>query len=367
MTSPTDIFELLDVETREDSYSSLLVQVLDHSHRLCARLLDLAFGPAGRPPGAPKILLRRKLGRYGVVDIALLGPPNADPPWVAFVETKIYSTEHRDQTQRYWDHCSALVGPRGRVGGVFLTIDGAMPVCPQTKPLKHCELAVWVDEYKSDFQSHPALSLAAEAYVRRARAPEPVAADTTPLTSLRKPPWGLISPLASIAVLGKALLKGTAEPNAWTFNPVWIQGKGHANPGLVFWRLGWRGQPMTDKRWTTENYNVHLEFALTPEPPWSLKLHFETEPYLPQKRLRSVADHRRYELMRDDFRRTLHASIANIPGWKATGHELQVAAFKPNLGPEATVAHLRDRLGPAMSAVVAHIDETLASARRRAS
>ena len=362
-----DIFKVLDIETREDSYSSLLVHLLEHSPNLRSHLQDLAFGPAARPDGTPKIHLRRKIGKHDIADITLQGPATANPPWIMFVEMKIYSTEHGDQTQRYWDACSTLVGTGGRVGGIFLTIEGTTPVCPHAKPLKHHDLAVWLDEHKSDFQDHPVLSLAADAYARRARAPKPSVVDTTALMTLRKPPWGLISPRASVVVLGEVVLNGLTEPKAWEFSPVWIQGKGHANPGLVFWRSGWRGTPMIDKRWTAENYNIHLELELAPEPPWSLKLHFETEPYLPQKRLKSVTGHGLYELMRKEFRRTLHAAIADVPGWKGTGHELQIAAFKIDLGPEATVAHLRDRLAPAMSAVAGRVGEALASARRRAS
>ena len=283
-----------------------------------------------------------------------------------FVETKIYSTEHGDQTQNYYNACSTLVGTQGRVGGLFLTIEGTAPTCPQVKPLTHRELARWLDSNQSVFQDDPVLSLATHAYIRRALASGPDASDTTPLTSLRQPHWGLIPPLAGATTLGTALL-GALEPGTWRFEPVWIQGKGHANPGLVFWRQGWRGTPMTDERWTTENYNIHLEFELTPEPPWSLKLHFETLPYRAQKHLKSIKGHGRYEQMLKEFRRTLHASIADLPGWKGTGHELQIAVFKADLDSKATVAALRDRLKAAMSNIIGHVDAALARAREKTS
>ena len=81
--NPVDIFELLDIETREDTYSRLIVHLLGHSIGLRQRLLDHAFGN-GAPRAAPgdRITLRHTLpGDAGIVDIFLQAPADSADRW----------------------------------------------------------------------------------------------------------------------------------------------------------------------------------------------------------------------------------------------------------------------------------------------
>jgi hypothetical protein len=359
-----DIFELLDIETREDTYSRLLVHLLRHSVGLRRRVLEHAFGPEHPPAEPAEVDLRYGLPNpAGIVDIFLRNSDSSTGRWAMFIESKLYTGEHGEQTKRYWNACKALAGPNGRSAGIFLTIGGDRPVCPHVVPLTHRELTTWIAEHLSDIPERSAMHFAAEGYITRAQAPLPQATDETRYGVLLEQSWGLVPRLAGVSALGAAMYAGM--PGEWSHNAIWIQGKGHANPGLQFWQPGWWGPELTGDRWTPENINVHLEMELNDQATWRLKLHFETEPYHTLGEIDELHNAAGFARMRDAFRAALHARAADLPGWKMSSYPLQIAAF-PVYVPDPTVAHLREVLAPAMAAIAPHVHEALASARKAA-
>lgn len=364
LNNAPDIFELLDIETREDTYSILLVHLLRHSGGLRRRILAHAFGPDHPYAEFTEVTPRYTLpGNAGIVDIFLCPPGSPAGSWAMFIESKLYSGEHGEQTRRYFDATKALVSPEGRSAGIFLTIAGEDPSCPHVKPLKHRELTGWIAEHLADVPEHSAMRFAAEGYIARAQAPLPEASDKTRYATLLEQSWGLVPRLAGVSALGAALYSGL--PGGWTHNPISIQGKGHANPGLQFHQPGWWGVELTDNHWTPANINVHLEIELDDRATWRLKLHFETEPYLTLGDIDELENAAGFARMRDAFRAAIHARAADLPGWKMSNYPLQIAAFPVHV-PDSTVARLRERLAPAMAAIAPRVDEALASARKAA-
>ncbi|MCY1062779.1 PD-(D/E)XK nuclease family protein [Nannocystis sp. SCPEA4] len=363
MTAPLlhspDIFELLDIEAREDTYSRLLVNLLQHSVGLRRRVLAHGFRTDPPPAESVDITLRHGLGEAGTVDVLLRDPAGH---WVIFIESKLFSAEHGGQTRRYWKACEELVAPNGRTAGIFLTIAGDPSSHSPVVPLTHRELTAWIAEHSGDFQPHRPLGIAAEAYVQRAQAPLPVAADACVVQTLLRPAWGLVPRLAGVAALGAALHRGL--PGGWTHDAITIQGKGHANPGLQFWQPGWWGTWTANDRWTSDNYNIHLEIELTDGAPWRLKLHFETEPYHTLTELKALAGHADFAVMRDAFRASLQAQAGRLPRWKMSNYPFQIAKFNLDVGPEATVDQLREHLAPALAEIAPHIHTALAAAKQ---
>lgn len=365
MTTPStspDIFEILDIEEREDTYSRLLVHILERSPGLRKRLLQHAFGDHAPSADPATVTLRHHLGDAGVVDILMLGPKDAPRPWALFIESKLFSGEHSNQTEKYLAAVQAMVAPNNQASGIFLTIAGDSAQAPEVKPLTHRELTGWILEHMTDFREHPALCIAAEAYARRAQVPLPERAEgDTAVRSLLKPMWGLVPHLAGVSALGAALRHGLS--GEWMHTAIWIQGRGHANPGLQFWQPVWCGTEIVEPRWTPDNIFVHLEIELTESPPWRLKVHFETEPYYTQGELQGLQNHAGFAAMRDVFRATLHAQTAQIPQWKLTNYRLQSAIIDAPVGPDATVAQLHAHFAPAMSAIAPCITHALTQAR----
>lgn len=356
--SPTDpdIFCILDIEDREDSYSSLLVHLLHASARLRARVLAHAF-PADPPsPEHATVELRKKLTDHDIVDV-LLGSDHPDSRWRLFIESKLFSGEHGEQTRRYLEACRQQAAPNGRAAGIFLTLHGKGGSSAETQPLTHRELTRWIEEYLPDFAARPILQLAARAYIARAQVPLPEAPDTKPVFDLLEQPAGLVPHLAGTDALGTAIKRGLPDP--WQHAAIWIQGHGHANPGLQFWRPSWRGTELTGTCWTPDNVFAHLEIELTEWPPWRLKLHFETEPYLTQAEINSLDGHAEFVKMREAFRTAVHTGLGASTTWRRSNYALQTAAFKftPKLG--LTVDDLRTTLVPAIVEIAPVVEAAL--------
>lgn len=66
------------------------------------------------------------------VDITITGPG-----FILAIENKVWSQEHGDQTQTYWDWIEPM---RCLRGGLFLSPSGMMPACSQFKPVSYLEL-----------------------------------------------------------------------------------------------------------------------------------------------------------------------------------------------------------------------------------
>lgn len=361
--STADVFELLGSVERENAYTSLIAYLLKASEPLRARLIQEAFGRPTPPASAFTVERQVSLDPNSTIDILLEAIDPSGKRWALFVEAKIHASEQGDQTPRYVTACVKRVGGPDRVAGVFLTLTGAPARQTGVPALKHSELAAWVDACATDFSVNPALQAAAAHYVTRARAPLPNADDSTPVRKLLERREGLIPRLAGADALAAACTPGPSGPwEAWS---VWIQGRGHANPGLVFRLLNWVGTGKLETKWTPDNYNLHLEVELIYTKDWRLKLHFETNPYLPQRKLNNIEGWQQFIALRDKFREILAHKIAAVPGWKLKGKKLQVAVHKLALGPDPTVGQFRAALTPALQAIAPIVSSVLAKARQK--
>lgn len=362
LESPTsaDVFEIFGITERENAYTSLLAYLLKASVVLTEHVLKLGFS---EPPPALELAVHRQcaLNPSSIVDILLEGKDASGQRWALFIETKVHSAEFGDQTERYYAACQERVGAAGRVGGLLLTLEGEPALCKHVRPLKHCDLAVQVDARAADFAVNSLLQQAAAAYVTRALVPAPKAHDHTPLTQLLARHDGLVPRLAGANALANVLTAGI--PGGWLASTVWIQGRGHANPGLLLRQDGWEGPSITGNRVTRKNYNLHLELELTESPSWRLKLHFETQPYLPQRALVKLDGHAKFIKLRETFRSLLAEKLGASSGWKAKGRKLQIAIFQLPVARGATVAQLRDALAPALEHIAPRVAGALAAAR----
>ncbi len=352
-----DVFEFLGVKERENSYTRLLAYLLKASPGLCDRLIKRAFGTPVLPAAAFSIECQTGLDPENIPDLLLKGTDEAGMRWILFVETKVHASEDKEQTARYHAACVGRVGSAERVGGVFLTLKGEDPEPGKVRGLSHKDLANWLDDHSADFSVNPMLQGAAAAYVARARVEPPVAKDDTRLRTLLERRDGLIPRLAGAEAIAAACATRLPDWESWA---VTIQGRGHANPGLLFRQAGWLGPKELGKKWTRGNYNLHIEIELTSGAAWRMKLHLETEPYLPQRKLATIAGHEKFTEMRDRFRKLLAEKLDPSSGWKPRGRKLQIATYKLPIGPESTVAELHATLAPALKCIAPLVSSALA-------
>lgn len=358
----SDIYELLGVKNREDTFTSLLAYLITASPDLGSKLRNLAF-VADPPEGSYTVHRQAHIAKGDIADILLSSKDAAGTRWEMFIETKVHSSEHGDQTVRYYRACTARVLAGGRVGGILLTLSGDGAKETRVPSLTHRRLADWIDEFSSDFEKYPVLKLAAEAYVQRARVPLPVAKADSALKTLLNPPYGLVPRLAGAETLGKEC--DHAFGNAWGTQVVWIQGRGHGHPGLLLRQAGWLGKPLKENgQWQAENFNIHLEIALVEAAKWRLKLHFETNPYFTKRELKKIANSSAFFVMRDAFRATLKPELEKSSGWKVKGKDLQIAVFDLSVNHDATVAEFIKALMPELAYMGPRVQAALAKARK---
>lgn len=358
-----DVFEIFSITERENSYTSLLAYLLAASERLREQLIRRAFD--GPTPLAGSFTVERQaaLDPRSIADVLLQATDASGARWELFIEAKVHASEQGDQTPRYYKACVKRTGSPARVGGLFLTLSGTPPLqYPQVRPLIHRELADWINDVTADFCTNIVLQNAATAYVARAHVPVPKAEDSTPIQTLLSRQEGLVPRLAGADVLATACTAGL--PDAWEAWSVLIQGRGHASPGLVFRLPDWLGPAELGLLWTSDNYNLHLEVELNDTAVRRLKLHFETNPYLPQRKLNAIAGSQEFAAMRERFRKLLSNKLADAPGWKMKGKKLQVAVYTLPLGASPTVGQFRDVVTPALRSIAPLVSKALSKARK---
>lgn len=356
-----DVYEILGVKEREDTYTSVIGYLLHASAAFEGELRRYAFRDAPIPIGQHTVRRQARVGKGNILDLLVEGQ-EAGKRWCYFVETKVHASEHGDQTERYYKACEVHVAPNGRVGGVFLTLTGTNARESRVRPLKHRELAGWINGASADFQAHDVLASAARAYVDRARVDPSKAELSTSIASLLERTYGLVPRTAGTEAIREVCEQQLGSD--WKLQVVWIQGRGQGNPGLLLRRVGWSGTCMKDGGpWEPENVDIHLEISVVEAQVWNLKLHFESSPYLPERVLKTMLGSDAFDEMRGRFRIALKQQLASSVLWNARGTKLQVAVHKLAAGQNSTVGQLLAALKPALADIFPRVETALDQAR----
>lgn len=350
-----DIFELLDVPRREDTYSAVLSAALRVSPSLRRQLLGTAWAS---PPALEPVDIRFRHGvEGGIVDILLDGKDQEGQRWILFIENKIDAKESvraskRGQTEDYLRAARALAGHPSRAAGIFLTLTGERAIAEGVTSISHRALAEAMNGAIRDFDASPELALAVSTYVRRATVSEPAVVGM-PYAALLEPVAGLRPQLSRAQAFGELVAR---QVPALTPTAISIQGVGHSNPGIQFRAAGWGGPRMDANRWARANVDLHFELELLSQPA-PLKLHLETSPYRTAKELASVANVSQFDDLSASFRKALHQGLPR--GWKGTNYRLQAATWSPpHPWTGATSVELvAEQYGRALSGMWEHADD----------
>lgn len=354
--NPADIFDLLAVPRREDSYSSVIVHALRASSAFRARLLE--FGFPGRAPElqSVEVELRRGLGS-GIVDILVTGIDRDRHRWVLFIENKIDASESRGQTSEYLRAARKKASDSTHASGIFLTLAGTPASAEQVHPYTHRKLAGDLEATLDDYPTDSPLRIAVEAYIARARAPWPEATGDITVGDLLATSSGLIPWYAGAEALGQAIAKRAGRE--WKSKVVWIQGRGHANPGLLFSLPGWSGPELQTWDWSAKHLDVHLEVELVDGDPGPIRVHFETSPYLTKREIERLSNREDFYDARRTFQQVLHDRARSLPGWQMTRRHLQAARCDPDLDACATVKEVVNAYAKQIVAIGNDVDTAL--------
>jgi len=344
-----DIFEILSVERREDSYNSLITYALMNSQAACDEVVRHALPNA--PSLAWDVKCRSKNTEGKVPDVTITGESNGEK-WGVFIENKIDATEAIGQTRGYFDVIRSYVIEKDRAGGIFLTLDGAtahrhVQETGETRvmSLTHRELAAILHKHLDDLgeplQAGSTLRNAVASYVDRASVPPPVLDLKCTLSSLRdslrvKSRHAMHPGLVQYAALAKLLASkvGVPEQNACS---VLAQNQGSATPGLQLRADKWRGKNIDGNFWDLANLDIHLEVLFGESKPGSIHLHFETCPYLTKRELANLTNFDQFRAAQGEFRAIVHAAALKLPLWRMKNTYLQVASADSSLTNSSTI------------------------------
>jgi hypothetical protein len=177
-SSAPDLLRILSKEDDENAHSDLIAWLLDprkapivapHAlYRLVARFEDGRWQRhledairVGSISVRREVVLAREFCAGD--DLARLDITISGPGFILGIENKVWSREHDDQTQAYWN----WIGPmRGLRGGLFLSPSGMAPRCPQFQAVSYLELVSCLVEGTSTHQISESEEIVLASYLK---------------------------------------------------------------------------------------------------------------------------------------------------------------------------------------------------------
>lgn len=318
-----DLFEVLQIGFREDSYTELIANVFENDEETALEFLRQSF-PDAPPTAGPvsaetRVQARTASGGKIIPDLLVRCGDEAQTE-LYVIEAKIEAAEGDRQTKRYLEAQEALLGryPGSAARSIgFLTLDGRAPSCDGVKLLTY---ELLVDLLRPErFADHPWMQVAVETlkdrlaeYYTAMHAIMDDDKDTNQYGQQRLADFlegarGLVTERDLFYWLTRRVGGGLdLEMEAGI-----AQGVGTAYPLQTFYLPTWRRGPLPES--LGDSFYIHLEAQLkTGEV--VLMLHYETCPYRSSLgRCAERDEYARYWEKRTKFARALEEEMAGDP------------------------------------------------------
>ena len=379
-----DLFDILDVSLREDTYTSLIAHVLRTDQRLAASVFTILVSRASRDfsfrPEHVAIHFRHTLASFCGVkgaatgkdkpDLLLIGQ-RGDQRWWVVIEAKVTAGEGPQQLRRYREVCEHERAANGIAGFClfFLTLGGGTGSDQAFRTISHGELATMIEQQRDQRQSLPTpLELAWDSYRDRLDQMHDVVPDDSICVadSLTRTATGFITTDARCYGLAQRIAPGGFDVRGGLF-----PNRGRASCVMLLSRPAWRGahefHPNGLHR-LEACFDIHLEVEIVCRPQYQERavchLHYETRPYMPESKLRSAAEAERlaaHHQRRETFRRHVHARLKEQSArvWRPRNGKLQIASCPLVVSEQATVGELREMVAPRIAQIASIVDEII--------
>ena len=381
MPDVPDLFDVLDVSLREDTYTSLIASVLQRDRELRVSMFGRLADADGFCPDSVDVHFRREpaafctskaaAGTQDKPDLVLVGSRGSERRWVV-IEAKISAGEGPSQLQRYQRICEQEKQAVGIAGYTlyFLTLAGHTPSERSYRAITHAELAELIEDAASPgtLLGKGDIALAWRAYRKRLERFEKATVDpaTPVLAWVDAPADGFLTPDDRCGRLATLVV-----PDGWESSGGLFSGKGHSNALIQAWRPGWQGHEfdLAGRHRIASCFSIHFETEIAVLPDnrdtATCHLHYETRPYMPESKMKKVAradEIAEFIERRERFRAEVHARPAghSDSGWKPRRNKLQVARYVLPTPPEMTIAALREKLATPLNQIGAIVDGVLA-------
>ena len=351
-----DIFDVLDISLREDSYTSLVACALRQRDVRAAATAELMGIASGSVVMDGPVHFRKEFPNQDTrVKPDLWWDATVDDQSVRVIlEFKIKSGEHDEQLRHYRELGSKDVGD---VGLFFVTLNGKAPSDPLWEPLRHAELAAIIDKASATpLEKHPVWGDAWRTYRQRLDHYEQDSGMTDETALL---PWlartdRFVSAEDHIDTLAKRII-----PDGWLGKGNIRQGTGGKRVLTTFQPPEWISEPLSKEQPSiANNYNVHFELVLSAKGNSSLQLHYETNPYMPEHKWEALNGHEEHRARKDRF--IIHPSGDD---WKTTRHANCKAKAVLPLTAKTTLGELRTLIQDRIRSIEKHVDAALGIAR----
>jgi hypothetical protein len=328
-----DIFDILDVSLREDTYSSLIVEVLRNSPPILKGVVRELIGKEltfnGKDCVAFRKQIRKKKDRP---DIVIKGNHGQVEHWIV-IESKIKSGEGERQCERYREIIENKEMQSFNYDLFYLTLTKSEPedkVC--WKAITHKYLADLISKFDVDhvLKNYSKLGFLWNAYIERLNHYENISypsMDTPIIEWLNQESKHFITADDRCDKLAKVLIS-----DAWKRMGC-IYGRTGSQVLIKIWKPSWQGLyfkkeeniPLENCPWI--HYELKYSYPCYPGKIDCL-LHCETNPYKTKNEIRDLGDGaNNYLLFSELFTTLLHQGIAGSKRWKRLNYPLEKAKF----------------------------------------
>jgi hypothetical protein len=374
--SEQDLFDVLEICFREDSYTELIANILENDEVAALAILREWFPGAapegGRVKAETRVCVRMPDGTKVLPDLVIRCGDDLEEMYV--VEAKIEAAEGPGQTKRYLEAKERMVEafPGAAIRGYgFLTLEERNAQSAGVDSLSYRPIA---DHLTPDtFSNVPWMRLATECLRDRLT-------DYYRLhVEMHSQPYGRSESLGEHL----ARLRGLVTPRDvfhWFMEAVGsraefltekavAQSLNSAHPLVVFYHEQWRSALCS----LGQSYSIHMEVQLDPEQDNAvfLMLHYETNPYEASLARNHPGEVGPYWARRVRFAEILnrHMAAAELPGWTecrvpakmpTNRNRNLLSLWEPAFSGALPLGELATRLEAELKSMGAIIDSTVA-------
>ena len=367
-----DLFDVLDISLREDSFTSLIVQAL-RRHETVARGVFQRLTGKRITGGTPQVHFRKPIqGRDSKnhPDIRMVAETDSGVWWLV-IESKIMAPEGYRQCECYRSQVEEA-SEEGKCAGatlVFLTLQGDGPGDTGWDTLRHRDLVEVMDELDPDnmIDNDEAVGPAWQAYrirlVQYDNRPEPDPS-TQLIPWLQAPATGFITVEERCTDLAKFL-----APPDWDHWGCLYVAQGRQQCLLGFNKPCWITGECAEGGQLELCVSVHFELDIPypyPDPAREVtcRLHCETNPYMTKKQVESHGESgQRYHAFADAFKKELHPLLVGT-SWRPANRWLQKAKLRCALIAATPIGELSEYLVPQLLSVEEPVTEAMISAAK---
>ncbi len=380
-----DLFDVLDISHREDSYSRLLVEILRQHEDIRTRIFSKLTGHTPiswdkDPRRAVRFregLAQGSAGKHkqNIPDLCLVAETKAGMHWL-LIENKIWSNEGPSQCQRYQAAAESSPGTK-EISGCYLTLQGEPPLSRVWPGRTHLDVHSTIDamDTHNRISDDPVLGAAWLAFGKRLqhhhRYPNPKSNQCI-ADYLQRPAEYFVTRADRCARLAQAV-----RPSGWESSGSHYQRMGREHNLLQVWRNEWLGTMLnidTDLAMVPIDKHLSLHFEIKLPAKGDHKslstikcaVHFETSPYMTQRALEKHREfYKKFEQVTKDFQEFLHAGIKGSE-WVAHSYALEKASIDLTFDSPPTVDDLSRRLQQVMDTISDVMTDSLERAKKAA-